>query len=372
MRELLVCMALCVSVLAQSALEQAVSLARQKRYSEAAKLLKGVSEPAQTNQRIAFHRLKAAIASGLGEQRAAAREMRLALELAPEDRNMVLATAVAEFQAGLLDDARRHAESAGETPLAKSLIGDIAEERGNFPEAVRAYEAAVALAPYREQYRVDLAFEWIKHQAFGPATDLLEKSVPLFPPSAKLRTLLGIAQYAEGQTKDAATTFEEAIAADPKFESAYRCLALVVLQSSAAPLKSTVQRLCGFDQVVCDALKLRMARESGDSTLMQQAIAGLKRTAPGNVIGRCELARAYEWTGQLGQARTEMEACVKLDPIPQNYYRLGLLYKKLGLTELARREMELRNQALETASEQTALGLDALRTFESRRSKWSQ
>src|SRR5258707_46482 len=84
---------------AQSSLERAVTLTRAKQYAEARNLLQAVSEPAPTAQRIAFHRLKAAIAAGLNEPGAAASEMQLALAVAPEDAALLFATAVAELQA---------------------------------------------------------------------------------------------------------------------------------------------------------------------------------------------------------------------------------------------------------------------------------
>jgi Tfp pilus assembly protein PilF len=126
-----------------------------------------------------------------------------------------------------------------------------------------------------------------------------------------------------------------------------------------------VQSLCAWTDIVCSALKLRVARENGDTAGEQAAVAGLKRARPDSIAGRCELARAYEWTGQFESAREQMEACVNLDPLPQNHYRLALLYKKLGQTELARKELELRSEILQRMSEQTALGLSALQTFES-------
>jgi hypothetical protein len=58
-----------------------------------------------------------------------------------------------------------------------------------------------------------------------------------------------------------------------------------------------------------------------------------------------------------------MEQCVKLDPLPQNHYRLAQLYGKLGLTQLERQELETRRQILQSMSEQTALGLNALQEF---------
>jgi len=59
-----------------------------------------------------------------------------------------------------------------------------------------------------------------------------------------------------------------------------------------------------------------------------------------------------------------MEECVRLDPSPQNHYRLGLLYEKLGLSELAHKEIELRTQTLQRMSEETAMWLKALQASE--------
>src|SRR5450432_2757771 len=58
-----------------AALKQALQLAREHRYTEAEAALKGVSAPANPAQKIAFYRLKAAIASGLGHFTAAAADM---------------------------------------------------------------------------------------------------------------------------------------------------------------------------------------------------------------------------------------------------------------------------------------------------------
>src|SRR5690348_16564925 len=135
---------------------------------------------------------------GLNEGAAAAAEMAAALELSPEDAGLLLATAAAELQAGRFDDALGHARRAGNTRVALELIGDIEEKRGEFVEAAKAYQAAVALAPDREQYRIALALELVSHQTFAPAIAVLEQAAPLFPRSAKIRTLLGIARYAGG------------------------------------------------------------------------------------------------------------------------------------------------------------------------------
>jgi tetratricopeptide (TPR) repeat protein len=347
----------------QSPLERAVTLAREKRYGESNQVLQGVPEPVEIRQRIAFHRLKAANASGMGDPASAVWEISLALELAPSDPSLLAATAMAEFQADRLDEALRHAATAGNNPAAKAVIGDIQEKRGNFAEAARAYREAVTLAPGQEEYRVTLAYDLIRHQDFRAAMELLQKSKPLFPRSARLQTLLGIAQYSNGDSDEAVASLIEAIVADPDVESAYRCLAQILLQSSAAPPPAATGHLCRWNSTVCSALKLRLARQTDDQTMQNEAIAALKRAPADDPIARCELARAWEWTDRPQEARREMEACLRFDPSAQNHYRMGLIYKRLGLNDLSQSEMDLRKQMLRKMSEETAWGLNALKAF---------
>ena len=353
-----------VLAFAQEELQRAVTLARQGHYAEAEKALAGVPEPVDVNRRIAFHRLKAAVDSGLKKPQLAVEEMRAALALAPGNPDLLLATAVAEFAAGQTDTSFAHASSVPESAQQQALLGDIQEKKGDHVAAAKAYERAVQLAPNREEYRIAFGRELIKHQSFQPAINMLQASDGLFPKSAKLRTLLGIAQYSAGYTDDAVHSLEDAISLDPNLDAPHRCLSEIVLQSSASPPEAATKILCAWSKTVCSALQLRIARQSGDAALTAQAIGELKRAPEDSAVGRCELGRAYEWSGKLQDARREMEACVKLDPTPQNHYRLALLYGRLGEPNLEHKEMQLRTAILARMSEETALGLNALEGFE--------
>ena len=363
MTRLLLLALLAMCALAQPPLEQAVQLTRQKQYAEARKLLDGVSEPSDPARRIALHRLKAAIASGLGEGATAADEMSSALKLAPGDPSLLLGTAVAELQAGRLDTALEHARTAGESATGEALIGDIQEKRGEFLKAANAYREAVRLAPDREQYRIALALEFVQHRSFRQAITVLEPAALAFPRSARIRALLGVMQYATEDIEGAISWLTEAITIDPNLEPAHVYLARIVLGSSTAPSARTVASLCGWDPIVCGALKLRQAREKNDPALLAEAMLALQHAPAKNAIARCELGRAYEWTRRWPEARVEMEACIGLDPSPANHYRLGLIYQKLGLADLARHQMELRNQALQKLSDETARRVNAVEAF---------
>ena len=263
-----------------------------------------------------------------------------------------------------LDDALTHATKAGNNPTARAVLREIVERRGNFAAALKAYQDAVTLAPDKEEYRVSLGYDLIQHQSFESASLLLEQSVTLFPRSAKLRTLLGIALYSYGDPAKAQASLVDAIEVDPKMEAAYRCLARIVLQSSAAPPAAVIERLCPWNATVCAAMKLRVARGNHDPVVQKEAIEGLMHAPASDTFAHCELARAWEWTDRLPEARVEMEACLRVDPSsPQNHYRLGLIYKRLGLDEPSRKQMDERNRLLQRMSDETAAGLEALKSF---------
>lgn len=346
----------CLAAEAQSPLERAVSLARERRYPEAQALLRGVAEPVPAPQRIAFHRLKAAVESGLNNAAGAAAEMEQALRLAPSDPGLLLATAVAEHAAGNLDLALLHAMAAPGNAPAQALGAGIQELRNKLPEAIAAWREAARLDPTREAYRAGFASALIRDQNFDVAIDALRATLLLFPGSAHLTTLLGIAQFARGDSDEAGRTLSAAIALDPGSEPAFVALTQIVLQASAAPDSVIVKQLCGWNPSVCAALRLREAREAGDDALQAASIKTLEQAPQTDIVAHCELARAREWTNRLPEARTEMEKCVAASPSPQNHYRLGLIYRRLGLAALAQREMETRQRLLNGQSEGAAEG----------------
>jgi tetratricopeptide (TPR) repeat protein len=323
-----------------------------------------VPEPQSVPQRIAFHRLKAAIASGLGDAGNAAAEMRLALELAPADVQLQLATAAAELQAGMLDDALAHVRGGEKTAVGQALLGDIQEKRGRYVEAVQAYQAAVALAPDSEQYRMALALELVEHYTFEPAIAVLEQAAPLFPKSARIRTLLGVARYGAERFEDAQAALTEALRLDPGLQPVYGYLTELALESPSPPPESVLHAICAREPVACAVLQSRSARAAGDAALEAQAIAALKRAPKDNAMARCELGRLYQGNSELPAARTELEACVRLDPTPQNHYRLGLVYKRLGLSDMASEQMKLREAANTQKSEEAARRQKAVETFQ--------
>jgi len=349
---------------AQAELQGALTLTRAGRFSEARKAMEGVPVPAAVPQQIAYRRLKAAIASGLHENAAAAEEMEAALALSPKDRSLLLGTALSEEQAGHARKAVDLLSIAGSDPDAKGLLAALLDKEGRHADSISAYRDAIRLDPAREAFPVALTKELIALGAFDEAASELQESLLKFPSSAPLLTLAGILQYSGGQTDGARQVLARAIAADSGYEPAYVSLAKIVFESPAAPGQDEMKALCRWDKITCSALQLRSARDANDKDLERRSIAALRAASPQNAIAACALGQAYTWNNSPEEARRRLEICVKLDPTPQNHYRLAQTYRKLGETDLANKQLEARSRLLKALSDQTARAADSLKTLE--------
>jgi tetratricopeptide (TPR) repeat protein len=229
-----------------------------------------------------------------------------------------------------------HAQAADNSPTRERLIAQI------------------------EQPLCDHAVDLIKRAQFQSAIAVLKQAHAALPKSARLLALLGVAEYGYGFSEDAIAMLNDAIDLDPASHMAEPVLAKIVLQSSAAPSDRTKRQLCAWNEIVCAAVNLRRARASGNKVSLENATETLERAPSGDPVRVCELARAYEWQNRLSDARREMEVCIRLDGTPQNHYRLGLLYQRLGETALAAQEMARRTELLKIMSEETALASSAL------------
>lgn len=333
-------------------IDRAVSLAQKHRYSEAAAALQGVAPPETKRQLIAYHRLKAAIASGMGDAGASAKEMETALDLAPEDPNLLQATAIAEAQANLLDPAiahLKHAQAIHDSAALQNLLGDVQERSGDSLAAIQSYQAAVQQAAEVEEYRFALALELLRHQTFEPAILVLEKALQDFPRSSRLRIALAVTYFLVDRDADASRVLLQAMRLDPEPTGAADYLGEMQLTQTASPDPAAVQELCHFAdmhprsgraQAICGGLLLRTERPA------LERLRKAAEAAPQEPLARCNLGKALEAEQNWAAARVETEACARLQPdSPEAHYRLARIYRKLGLADAARREDEQRAQA---------------------------
>lgn len=433
-------------------LKQALQLAREHRYSEAEATLKGIPAPSDPAQKIAFYRLKAAIASGLGRYSSAAEDMDRAAALAPENQDLRVAAgiarleeqvenhtnpaqtlkrlrnetlppqkaidlhlhlaeilsraslfsegatdfaaasalapdradllynlALANFRSGRLDDALASAERARtleDGASIESLLGDIQEKRGDSLAAARSYQAAINLQPSEERYHIAFALELLRHQTFDAALVVLNQSAALFPKSVRVKILLGLTYFFVDRSSDAVHSLLEAAELDPQDETVARYLGEITLLDTSTPNSAAIEQECKFADAhpqsktadaFCGAILLRLARDSEDISRRPEILRRLQhaaRVSPTEPVTRCQLGKAFEWTEQWSQARTEMEACVRLDPgSPDGHYQLSRIYRRLGLSALANRQTSLQEAAAQRQSEESVRRTETVTKF---------
>lgn len=219
-------------------LAHALQLARTHRYAEAEAAVRSVAPPADHEQRIAFFRLKAAIASGLGHASAAAKYLEAACKLAPENQDLRLAAGIAQLEALVVTHADptatlrslRGAILASNRELEVRLhMAEILSHAGLYEEAATDFEAANRLAPARADLFFNLALSRFRIGHWDAALASAEQAKTL-EDSGSLESLIGDIQEKRGDALAAVHCYQAAVALEPSEERHRLALALELLR----------------------------------------------------------------------------------------------------------------------------------------------
>lgn len=248
-------------------LEWAIVLARLHRYKESQSALADLAPPAERGNRIAFYRLRASVASGLGNSVAAASEMEKALALKPQDPALLLATAAAQLQrknwqrageladtvftptrdpsAGLLvleatlgshEDFRPVLEQLRNTALPQpeevvflQRLAELLIANGHVSESIDEWKRAAELAPGRADLFFNSALAQFKAGQLDGALDSAEKSKALTD-TAEVEDLIGDIQEERGDNLVAVQSYQAAVKLAPEEEKYRISLAVELMQ----------------------------------------------------------------------------------------------------------------------------------------------
>lgn len=306
-------------------------------------------------------------------------ELKRAVELDPDRADLKFNLALAEFKSGRLDDALATATSLQKTNDSaelEDLIGDIQEARGDNLAAVKGYQAAVALAPTEEKYRLALALDLIQHKSFEPARVVLKQAEEVSPNSWRVQLALGMVEYFAGSAQDATTALLKAasLAAEP--ESALTYLAEVQLDQSGAPDSAASTRICDYGdahpnagklQLYCATLLFRRDYVSHDPAHADKILGRLNaatRKLPNEASPHCQLGKAYRWIERWEQALRESEVCARMDPNSADaHYRLAQIYQHFGQQQRSEQEMKLYQAASARLADENARRDETIKTF---------
>jgi len=205
---------------------------------------------------------------------------------------------------------------------------------------------------------------------------VLKKAATDFPGSARTRTALALAIFLSGNEQDGIAQLLDAISLDSTFSPAIHYLGRIALNQAAAPDKRVVTADCDYadahssddeSNAYCAALEARAAGNNGAATdwaPILHRLASASARSPRNALLRCEYGRALDQAHDFSLARSQLEACVRLDPNSiEGHYRLARIYERFGQKDLARRELALRSDAEQKLAASNEAREDSVKQF---------
>jgi Flp pilus assembly protein TadD len=302
-----------------------------------------------------------------------------AVEIEPTRADLWFDLALAQFRAGQFDDAFTTAEknkALGDTADLEDLIGDIDEARGDNVSAAKSYQAAIALSPNDEKYRLSLALELIRHKSFEAAKVVLEQARQVSSSSWRVELALGMVEYFLGNDQESSRILLHSAEISPEPAVALKYVGDIQMNQAAAPDAVALSKICKAAdarpkettmQYYCGALLFKKDYAAGSKTNMLEALRRLNAVAkqsPNDPSARCQLGKAYLWLEQWNEALKESEICVRLNPeSTEGHYRLMQLYRRMGQTEHAKEEFFMYKASSKRVSDENTRREETIKTF---------
>jgi tetratricopeptide (TPR) repeat protein len=333
----------------------------------------------ESSQELAFRQRLAELLISHGEFAESITDLEAAASLDPARPDLQFNLALAQYRAGRLDDAAKSIEKCkelGDDAELEDLAGDIQEARGDNLAAVKSYQAAVALAPNEEKYRLAMAVELIRHSNFDAARLVLKQTEESQPNSWRIELTLGMVEYFGGTDEAATKYLLRAAELAPEPQTALKYLGDIQMDRPSAPDAEAIARLCdyadrepknGVMQYYCGGAIFRRDYSAGDNSHADEILRRLHaatRLLPNDALAHCQLGKTYRWLERRQEALSESETCARLDPdSAEAHFRLAQIYQHLGVAEKSKKEMELYEAASLKVADENARRDATMKTF---------
>jgi len=250
----------------------------------------------------------------------------------------VLATGLAHFRAGRLDEAERiFRQILDRDPRdvrAWHLLGLVAKQRGELPAAMECLKRAIELAPEYAEARCDLGNCWKELGNPDEAEACYRGSLEFKPELATGHLNLGILCEERGAVAEAASCYRRAVGIDPTLAAGHHALGTALLKEgkyheAAESFRCAVfiapQRVESHCQL---GNCLALMGELGEAFACYQRVAELK---PWDAGGYHNLGTVLHTSGAFREAIGCYEQALRLQPnMAEAHVGLGAAWQMLG------------------------------------------
>jgi tetratricopeptide (TPR) repeat protein len=162
---------------------------------------------------------------------------------------------------GAIEQFKKALEKAPEEPTVIANLADAYFKNNQNQEALDTYQKAIALRPNDASLMTNLGVVYGKMGKMPESKEAFQKAATLDPANAAQNFYnVGAILVNNGQSKDAADAFREAIKADPNYAEAYYQLG-ISLSGDPSTMTEAVQMLQKYVQIGKDATNKEVAQQ---------------------------------------------------------------------------------------------------------------
>jgi Flp pilus assembly protein TadD len=284
-----------------------------------------------------------------GDYRGAIPHLQAAVKLQPGLSKVQALLGMAEEHQADFEDARKDLEAAFPSIQDMKLKVEVGLELvGIYNSASDLDDAAGVITQLRKAYPDNPEVLYASYRTYADLSGESMLSLSLAAPdSAQMHQLLAHEETREGNTNGAIAQYRKAVAIDPRLPGVHFELAELlntsrdpaIKKQAEAEYRAAVEADPQDEKAICKLGEI--ALQDGDtrqaSALFSKAVA----LEPADADAKLWLAKTLIQMNQPDKALPLLEASVQLEPTDATaHYRLGTLYKRLGRTDDAKREIE--------------------------------
>ncbi|HEV7733289.1 MAG TPA: tetratricopeptide repeat protein [Candidatus Binatia bacterium] len=218
-------------------------------------------------------------------------------------------------------------------------LGMLQQQTGRLDEALRSYDAALAVAPDTADVYANRGTVLAAQGRVDEALTSFATSVRLDPTAAMTRNNLGNTLAAAGRRADAVQAYEAALALDPGYADAHGNLAnVLVLMGRPDDARRHYELAIAADLEYAEALRNLGMLLAGQGRLEEAAsrFAEAARVRPGYAAAQHDLGSALAALGRPADALGPYREALRLDPtLVDAHNNLGVALATLGRREEA-------------------------------------